>query len=165
MNTFIPQVLALADIPAPLWTTEASQLPKAVGSYILVMQLAEDKTITIGKLGVFKLRAGSYYYVGNAMGGGGLASRVGRHFRADPDKKLRWHVDYLRAEMTVIGCWVWQSATRLECAIVQQLTELANDNEPLSCIVKVGSSDCSCLGHVFYLKDSFENQQTKKYPT
>ena len=119
-DTFIPQVLALADIPAPLWITEPSQLPKAVGSYVLVMQLAGDKTIAIGKLGVFDLYAGRYYYVGSAMGGGGIASRVGRHFRAAPDKKLRWHVDYLRAEMTVIGCWVWQSATRLEC--VAQVT-------------------------------------------
>ncbi|CAM3988927.1 DUF123 domain-containing protein [Psychrobacter arenosus] len=148
-DAFIPKALALADIPVPFWITESSQLPKAMGSYVLVMQLAEDKTIAIGKLGVFNLRAGRYYYVGSAMGAGGLASRVGRHFRADPDKKLRWHVDYLRAEMTLVGCWVWQSATRLECAIAQQLTELANDNESLSCIAKVGSSDCRCSSHVF----------------
>jgi len=148
-DVFNPKALALADIPVPFWITEPSQLPKAMGTYVLVMQLAEDKTIAIGKLGVFNLRAGRYYYVGSAMGAGGLASRVGRHFRADPDKKLRWHVDYLRAEMTLVGCWVWQSATRLECAIAQQLNELANDKESLSCIAKVGSSDCRCPSHVF----------------
>jgi Uri superfamily endonuclease len=153
-DVFIPQAVSLADVPAPLWITEPSQLPKAMGSYVLVMQLAEDKTIAIGKLGVFELCAGRYYYVGSAMGPGGLASRVGRYFRADTDKKLRWHVDYLRTEMTLLGCWVWQSATRIECTIAQQLTELADDNESLSCMAKVGSSDCRCPTHVFCSIDS-----------
>lgn len=138
------------DITPPIWLTATSELPKSMGTYVLVMQLSKDKTIAIGKLGVFNLRAGRYYYVGSAMGSGGLASRVGRHFRADADKKLRWHVDYLRADMTLVGCWVWQSEMKLECDIAQQLSELAKRTELLAIMAKVGSSDCGCLGHVFF---------------
>ena len=156
-DSLINKLRLPADMTPAIWLTATSKLPKAMGTYVLVMQLAEDKTIAIGKLGVFNLRAGRYYYVGSAMGAGGLASRVGRHFRADADKNMHWHVDYLRAEMTLVGCWVWQSEMKLECDIAQQLSTAIKNTSQCSVMAKVGSSDCGCLGHVFYLSDSNEH--------
>lgn len=128
------------------WVTATDALPKQSGSYVLVLHLDDDKLIQVGKLGGLECRAGSYYYVGSAMGPGGLASRVGRHFRNTTDKKLRWHIDYLRAQMSLVGCWVMVSEARIEC----EISELLSHNPNLTVISKVGSSDCSCAGHVYF---------------
>ena len=117
------------------WVTTTDTLPKQSGSYVLVLHLDDDKLIQVGKLGWLKWRAGSYYYVGSAMGPGGLASRVGRHFRNSADKKCRWHIDYLRAQMSLVGCWIIVSEAKIEC----EISELLSHNSNLTVISKVGS--------------------------
>ena len=128
------------------WVTATDTLPKQSGSYVLVLHLNADKLIQVGKIGRLRCRAGRYYYVGSAMGPGGLASRVGRHFRNTADKKLRWHIDYLRAHMSVVGCWIMVNETRIEC----EISEMLSHNPDLTVMSRVGSSDCLCAGHVYF---------------
>lgn len=145
VGSFVGQRLP-ATIEQCSWLSAADQLPRGQGTYIVVLRLEVDKAIQVGRLGRFELQSGTYYYVGSAMGPGGLASRVGRHFLSGQDKKLRWHIDYLRAQMTLIGVWIWESELKIECEISKVLACHPN----LSVIEKLGSSDCSCAGHVFY---------------
>ena len=133
----------------PKWVTTICELPKLKGSYLLVLHLSKDMTIKVGKLGSFDLLSGNYYYVGSAMGEGGIASRVGRHFVHDKDKKLRWHIDYLRAQMQIVGSWIWDSEVSMECDIAKEL----ESQRELRPIAKVGSSDCRCRSHLFYQAD------------
>lgn len=131
----------------PKWINDKAKLPKSKGAYLLTLHLAEDQTIKIGKAASIECPAGTYYYVGSAMGAGGIASRVGRHFRHDKDKKLRWHIDHLRAQMTVMGCWVWESEDKIECLIAQGL----RDQAALEWLPHIGCSDCHCQSHVYFL--------------
>ena len=48
----------------------------------------------MGALGRIELQAGTWLYVGSARGPGGLAARVGRHWRDGVPK--HWHMDYLK---------------------------------------------------------------------
>ena len=60
-----------------------------------MLRFSKRLEIVVGRLGVIQAERGYYVYVGSALGSGGLAARVGRHCRRE--KRLRWHVDYLRA--------------------------------------------------------------------
>ena len=71
------------------------RLPPRPGTYVLVLRVSKRLEILVGKLGKLVVQPGFYLYTGSAMGPGGLAARVGRHCRHE--KRLRWHVDYLRA--------------------------------------------------------------------
>ena len=73
-------------------------LPSLLGTYALVLRVSGCPEIAVGKLGVLAAQPGFYVYVGSALGPGGLAARVGTHYRHA--KRLRWHVDYLRAVAT-----------------------------------------------------------------
>ena len=61
------------------------------GTYILIMALGSDREIPVGALGPILFPAGTYCYVGSAMGG--LDQRVSRHLSRD--KRVRWHIDRL----------------------------------------------------------------------
>lgn len=143
------------------WITCVDKLPRDKGVYILAMQLTHEVTINIGKLGAHTLLSGIYFYVGSARGGGGINSRVGRHWRNDKDKTKRWHIDYLRAPMQMLGCWVITDtdikAPKLtETQTYKNITEcdlakLLAKHPHISKFGNIGSSDCHCLSHVFYL--------------
>ena len=47
------------------------------GSYILVIELKEEKIIQIGKLGKIHFKKGFYVYIGSALNG--LEQRITRH--------------------------------------------------------------------------------------
>ncbi|WP_230659708.1 GIY-YIG nuclease family protein [Psychrobacter sp. I-STPA10] len=134
------------------WIDAATDLPHAKGVYILAMQLSSEVTLDIGKLGAHTLPASIYFYVGSARGAGGLYSRVRRHWRNDESKAKRWHIDYLRTPMQMLGCWVAVDASDPieECA----LAKLLASHPSLSTFVQVGSSDCRCASHVFYLSSA-----------
>lgn len=132
------------------WLTNLASLPKKKGCYVLLLQLLEDKPINIGKSKNVVCPAGLYFYVGSAMGVGGLASRVGRHFRNEDTKPLRWHIDFLRAHMTLIGCWVWVTEQKIECQLARALHR-QTDLKPL---MRIGSSDCRCPTHVYFTEVS-----------
>jgi Uri superfamily endonuclease len=74
----------------------------ATGTYVLLLYLAENRTITVGKLGTFDFPMGWYTYIGSAFGAGGLVARLKHHLQ--PGDRPHWHIDYLRREAQVVEC-------------------------------------------------------------
>jgi Uri superfamily endonuclease len=110
------------------------------GSYALLMQLKEDKKLSIGKLGKIDFPKGYYVYVGSAMNG--IEGRVKRHQRAD--KKIHWHIDYFLKKAEISSAYYLESKKRRECDIAN------NFSRKFEGTPKFGSSDCQCEGHLFY---------------
>jgi len=118
--------------------TQASQN----GAYVLLVGL--DRALPVGasrrKSG--QLPAGTYLYAGSAYGAGGVAARIGRHFRKD--KKVHWHVDRLTLEASRLAAFIVENGN--ECALAEALLEL---NNVAIAIEGFGSTDClSCRGHL-----------------
>ncbi len=113
------------------------------GSYVLLIHLAEPRTITVGRLGDIKFPHGHYAYVGSAMGGFG--SRLNHHLRRTG--RPHWHIDYLRDKTSVTGVILYESEQRHECAIAQSF------NRQLDCVPGFGASDCRCRSHLFFSAD------------
>ncbi|MBL7184044.1 MAG: GIY-YIG nuclease family protein [Anaerolineae bacterium] len=116
------------------------------GTYALVLRLACQAEIAIGRLGTFTFPAGYYLYVGSALGTGGLEARLARHRRRD--KKLRWHIDYLLEHAQLVEVWSAVSTDKLECLWAQAARELPGGEIP---VPGFGSSDCRCPSHLIYL--------------
>ena len=132
-----------AGLPAGgLLDTETVPLgPSARGSYALLLHLASEQRIAIGKLGAFDLPDGYYVYLGSALGG--LRGRIDRHLRRD--KKLHWHIDYLTAMTPVVEIW-WAAGTeRMECAWATAAAGLPETSVPAP---GFGASDCRCRTHL-----------------
>ena len=110
------------------------------GGYILLLRLKERSEIRIGKLGIIQFHPGYYAYIGSAMRG--LKQRISRHLRKE--KKLHWHIDYLLEKASVSNVIVCKSYNSIECDIVNKIGSMYN------VISGFGSSDCKCIGHLFY---------------
>lgn len=113
------------------------------GSYVLLLRLPEPQMIAIGSRPSTCFPAGYYAYVGSALGS--LEGRVRRHLRSE--KKLHWHIDYLRQEAELAGVIVAENVHRCECDIA-----LALENQ-FECVHGFGASDCRCPGHLFRTDD------------
>ncbi len=109
------------------------------GSYILLIELENDKEIQIGKLGNIFFEKGFYVYIGSALNG--LEQRINRHLRTD--KKLHWHIDYLLKSAKVNSVYYKENDQREECKIAKSFSKL----KPVS---GFGCSDCNCKSHLFY---------------
>jgi len=116
------------------------------GSYVLIIELPEEQTITIGSLRDVHFHPGYYAYVGSAMGG--LRARLDRHLRVN--KRTHWHIDYLLPRATIKGIVLCQTQERVECTIARALSL------QLATISRFGSGDCRCHGHLFFAHE--ENQ-------
>jgi Uri superfamily endonuclease len=121
-------------------------LPRERGTYALLLHLPESAQAEVGRLGVVRLAAGRYVYVGSAHGAGGLAARVGRHLR--DDKVRHWHVDTLTALARPVEVWFATGDARLECAWAEALAATPGVTIP---VAGFGSSDCRCTSHLFHL--------------
>ena len=110
------------------------------GSYVLLIPLPEEQTITTGRLKATYFPRGYYAYVGSAMGG--FKSRLNRHLKSD--KKPHWHIDYLLEKATISEIILCETKDRIECAIAQALS-CQFDSIP-----GFGSSDCKCRSHLFF---------------
>ncbi|MCK4402700.1 MAG: GIY-YIG nuclease family protein [Dehalococcoidia bacterium] len=130
------------------------------GSYILLIELATEKNILIGKLGYLFFPKAFYAYVGSAMDG--LEARLARHLRKE--KKLHWHIDYLLKEAAIadiILCFaepfafchsegakrpknLAQGKLRMECFLARALAK------EFQTIPGFGSSDCKCQSHLYF---------------
>ena len=119
------------------------------GSYILLIRLAEGKTIHFGRHRQTYFRRGYYAYVGSAMRG--LEARVNRHL--SKGKKLHWHIDYLMDKASLTGVILAESDCRTECAIAQAL------HSHFDSIPGFGSSDCHCPSHLFFSTNKKELEQ------
>lgn len=68
----------------------------AKGAYLLILELGDPAHFQRARV-AGSLPPGSYVYAGSARGAGGIAARLGRHFRRD--KTVHWHID----ELTVMA--------------------------------------------------------------
>jgi Uri superfamily endonuclease len=118
------------------------------GSYLLVLQLPVETKVAIGRLGEHGFPAGRYVYAGSALGPGGVAGRLNRHFRCD--KRTHWHIDYLTAIAPVTAVAAWYGPERKECLWSHRLTALPRVGAPAP---GFGSTDCraGCLAHLWLL--------------
>lgn len=122
------------------WLILAAENPRLV-TYQLTINLDQESNITIGRLGRFKLPAGSYVYTGSARRN--LVSRVKRHL--SKDKKLRWHIDYLLAAKGTQVVAV-DLSTKTECEYNQAVDGIVLTSG-------FGASDCKagCGSHLKFL--------------
>ena len=110
------------------------------GSYILLIALPEQQTITIGSLKAVHFPRGYYAYVGSAMGG--LKSRLSHHLKGN--KRPHWHIDYFLDKASLNGIILCQTEGKIECTIAQALSHQFDS------ISGFGSSDCQCKSHLFF---------------
>lgn len=110
------------------------------GAYLLLVRLARDRRLEIGRLGTFRFPRGWYVYVGSAMRN--LAARLARHTRRR--KRLHWHVDHLRQAAAEVIPLPIRSSRRDECPLAQAMAEIY---PPAA--AGFGSSDCTCPTHLF----------------
>ena len=110
------------------------------GSYILMLRLTAGRKLNIGKLGRMEFKAGYYLYAGSAQKN--LTKRLDRHKRGE--KKLFWHIDYLRAHAEVHLALPIRASDPLECELAQALKKISHWEIP-----GFGCSDCSCSSHLY----------------
>lgn len=112
------------------------------GIYVLLIELEEKTTVTVGKLGKIDFQKGYYAYVGSALNG--LENRIKRHLSSK--KKFHWHVDYFLERSSIKEVIYAETLDRKECSIAESLADFQS-------IKKFGSSDCSCESHLFFSKN------------
>ena len=117
----------------------------APGTYVLALRAERPARIVAGALGALDVSPGTYLYVGSALGPGGVRGRVARHAR--PDKRVRWHVDYLAAVASPTEAWVTYDPRRLECDWSAALRTIRGAREPFP---GFGASDCGCSTHLLW---------------
>lgn len=142
------------------------------GAYVLYISIKKNCKIKIGSLGVIEFSAGTYVYIGSAMGlhSTSLNNRISRHVRTaisaieqksqdnENTKKMekkeirqikkpknRWHIDYLLQDpnTSIIKIAIIPSKYKIECEISQIYQEfIINKGNKLIFIPRFGSSDC-----------------------
>ncbi len=120
------------------------------GAYVLVLNVAKDATITVGKLGAIFFAAGTYAYIGSALGSAGF-QRVRRHIAvfAGHNTKHKWHIDYLSAGATLCRIYTFVTDERIECNLASRLCT----SPAFTAVKRFGSSDCKCDSHLFRVRD------------
>ena len=94
-----------------------------------------------------RLAAGWYAYVGSAKRN--LTARLTRHLRYE--KRLHWHIDYLRAVALVDQIWIWPWTEGGECRTNGRIQALSGARVPWR---GFGSSDCGCAAHLTVFDDN-----------
>ena len=80
-----------------------------------------------------------------------LLNRVKRHILPSSSKNIHWHIDYLLDNNSAIISKIWMipAKQKLECIIAQELLNISDGHIP-----QFGSSDCKCLSHLIFLRNS-----------
>ena len=114
-----------------------------MATYALIIRVASDCRIMVGKRGVIRFPRGWYLYIGSAKAG--LRARLKRHL--SQQKKLRWHIDYVLAHPEVSLREIRVAERDIECLTAQELL-----NAGLASVIKkgLGSSDCKCPSHLIH---------------
>ncbi len=118
------------------------------GTYVLILPSTIKKEIVIGKLGTFTLDIGCYVYVGSAFGPGGVRARISHHQKIAT--RPHWHIDYLRAYLSLADIWYSHDPCHREHQWSTILHDMPESSVPLH---KFGSSDCNCDSHLYFFKD------------
>jgi Uri superfamily endonuclease len=115
------------------------------GVYVLIISVGKSIRVRVGALGNVLFDKGLYAYVGSAQNS--LEKRVERHLRKA--KKKFWHIDYLLDSnaVKVVKVFCKEAGKSEECRVARKLSE---SSVP---VVNFGCSDCSCVSHLFMLKD------------
>ena len=113
------------------------------GSYILLIKLPGEQSITAGSLKAIRFLRGYYAYIGSAMGG--FKARLSHHLKEN--KRPRWHIDYLLPMASISSIILLETNDRVECTIAQALSRQFDS------IPGFGSSDCKCKSHLFFATD------------
>ncbi len=114
------------------------------GTYLLALALERPRRLVVGRLGPCDFEAGTYLYVGGARGPGGLAARLGHHWRRAA--RPRWHVDYLRRAGSPLGAGMRFGTEARECRWAARLALTADVRQGPA---RFGASDCRCGTHLF----------------
>lgn len=109
--------------------------------YIAVFYLPKVQKVRVGKLGQFRFKKGTYFYVGSAQRN--LSARLKRH--SNKKKPLKWHIDYLSARAKMLGAITIPGPRKYECELAKELSGMFE-----LCAPGFGASDCHCSGHLFY---------------
>lgn len=117
------------------------------GAYVLILELTDVITLTIGALGEYEFKSGYYAYVGSALGSNGF-NRVLRHIRVSEgsNQTRKWHIDYLSSVSKIIEVHKVFTLERIECTFS---TAIFN-NLGMSSMKGFGCSDCKCRSHLYY---------------
>jgi Uri superfamily endonuclease len=138
-----------------LFATEGpflNNFPASAGAYALLFRAGQPFAVAPGKLGVYRLPAGVYAYLGSALGTGGIRARIRYHLSDRP--RSHWHVDVLTRTIGAEAvCWA-TGTERLECTWLQLLVRLAGSRIP---IPRFGSTDCT-MGCPVHLVEIAANQ-------
>jgi Uri superfamily endonuclease len=127
----------------------AEYLTTSPGTYLLHIHLPEVTQICVGRLGKSTLRPGTFFYIGSALGPGGLQGRIGRHLSSGSNKCRHWHIDALTTAGDITEIW-WVSKNRhLECTWSSALEGIGR--RPIR---GFGASDCSCSSHLVYMENT-----------
>ncbi len=120
------------------------------GAYLLHLRVTRPMRLLVGALGEVDFPAGSYLYVGSALGG--IAARTERHRRVAREKRSRgrWHIDCLLIRPEVKLVLVEPFPGRTECALCRRLACAAKVEVP---VPGFGATDCSsgCAAHLYRL--------------
>jgi Uri superfamily endonuclease len=116
------------------------------GSYVFALALDRARQLSIGRLGCFRLEPGIYLYVGSARGPGGLAARLGHHWRRA--ERPHWHIDYLRRAGRPVGAGLRRGRAAVECRWAARLATMPVARAGPA---GFGASDCRCVTHLFRL--------------
>ncbi len=134
---------SIRDIPIP-WPILDRECHDR-GSYILILHLPEDRTITIGSLGNLFFPKGYYLYTGSARKN--LAKRLERHTRKR--KNLFWHIDYLREAADHCLALPFRTTDNLEHDLAEAISRIVPRSIP-----RFGASDCHCASHLFAMDEN-----------
>jgi Uri superfamily endonuclease len=124
-----------------------TRLDSRPGTYALILVSSTEQPVQVGKLGRLIVRPGFYVYVGSAFGPGGLGARVARHGREQ--KRLRWHIDYLRVAAAPREVWYTLDPVPVECRWAEAFRQMPRSSMPMD---GFGASDCSCRTHLFHFR-------------
>ncbi|MFN4223307.1 MAG: GIY-YIG nuclease family protein [Fervidobacterium nodosum] len=108
------------------------------GSYILVLELSEDR-----KIYKWDLKRGLYVYVGSAMNN--MEKRIQRHLSSK--KKFHWHIDYLLEHATVKYIFMISSNKKIEEEISKQFSKEFSGPKGF------GSTDLDVETNLYYIND------------
>lgn len=122
------------------------------GTYALLLTTLRTVSVDVGSLGAVNLKPGAFVYVGSAFGPGGLAARLRRHVQREKASP-HWHIDYLRAALSLEGAWLSADDHRHECSWANAVAARTATQIPLP---GAGASDCPCDSHFFRVSDAQE---------
>ena len=117
------------------------------GTYAIVLKPKAERSIGVGRLGMLRVQAGYYIYVGSAFGPGGLKARIAHH--KSVSHRSRWHIDYLRAAAEICEVWYTYDPGPREHQWAEILAAAKASTMPFP---GFGSSDCNCLTHLYHFK-------------